>query len=105
MSLTNQIRHQARLDSLPVGVFNMIVDSLSTIEVKYLSCISKSLRKICVPHIFHNITLEFSKSGFEEIRQLAISKIRQHVVSFTCLAPELLNPSERISYVFLVSIA
>ena len=85
-------RENPCLETLPIEVLYLIIDLLLPWDIKTLSCISKRLRQVCLPSLFHRIEFcKFSHDGFEELKNLLKLDARHHVVSFTYTVPELLN--------------
>jgi hypothetical protein len=87
-------RQRARLELFPTEILHVVVEHLLTQDLKYLSRVSEQLRKICMPYLFRNVRFSFSNSGFDKLRRLLESHVRQYVVSFTYVIPELLQPGK-----------
>ncbi|KAJ5982279.1 hypothetical protein N7451_012379 [Penicillium sp. IBT 35674x] len=73
----------AWFEILPVEILSMIVGLLCNGDAKSLSLVCGKLRELALPYIFHRVRFEFSHSGFNALRQLLLSDLRQYVVSFT----------------------
>jgi hypothetical protein len=91
MSLSYQKSH---FETLTAEALHVVIDLLPHWEIKQLSCANKQLREACLPFLFRHVEFQFSKAGFEDLRSLLKSEARQHVVSLTYIAPELLNPGK-----------
>ncbi|CAG8879497.1 unnamed protein product [Penicillium salamii] len=83
-----------KLESLPTEILRVVVSHLFIQDMKHLASASKRLRDVCLPYLFHNVVFSFSDSGLDGLRLLMQSDVRQYVVSFTYLIPELLRPAE-----------
>lgn len=83
---------EARLDLLPTPILCMIVEMLFPEAIDSVSCVNKQLREICVPYLFRKVKFEFSKAGFDSLRSLSDSALRQYVSSLTYVVPLLLDP-------------
>ncbi|CAG7937912.1 unnamed protein product [Penicillium nalgiovense] len=81
-----------KLESLPTEILRVVVSHLFIQDMKHLASASKRLRDVCLPYLFHNVVFSFSDSGLDGLRLLMQSDVRQYVVSFTYLIPELLRP-------------
>ena len=81
--------------SFPTEIIRDIVDNLSFWDIIELSYVSKRLRKVCLPSIFHRVKFEFSQSGLDKLQSLLKSDTRHYVVFFTYEAPELLKTGKR----------
>ncbi|KAJ9315767.1 hypothetical protein DTO271D3_4023 [Paecilomyces variotii] len=84
--------HNTFLELLPTEILYDIRDLLQIQDIKHLSCVSKKLRQICLPLLFHEVKFRFSKPGFDELRSFIESEVRHYTVSFTYVAPQLLRP-------------
>lgn len=82
----------AWFDILPVEILSMIAGHLCNEDVKSLSFLCRKLREISLQYIFHDVRFEFSHSGFHALRELLLSDLRQYIVSFTYVIPQLLHP-------------
>ncbi|KAJ5481508.1 hypothetical protein N7475_000320 [Penicillium sp. IBT 31633x] len=80
------------LESLPTEILCVVVSHLFIQDMKHLASASKRLRDVCLPYLFHNVVFSFSDSGLDGLRLLIQSDVRQYVVSFTYVIPELLRP-------------
>jgi hypothetical protein len=94
MSLGNQNTH---FETLTAEALFVVIGLLPLWEIKQLSCTSTRLREACLPFLFRHVKFRFSKSGFDDLRSLIDSEARQHVISFTYIVPELLNPGKHSS--------
>jgi hypothetical protein len=86
---------ESHLELLPTEIIREVVNNLCTWDITELSCVSRKLRKVCLPSLFRRVKFEFSQSGFDKLQSLLKSDARHHVVSFTYDAPELLKPGKR----------
>jgi hypothetical protein len=84
-------REIPRLETLPTEILSTIIGLLPFWEVKDLSRASRRLRKVCIPSLFHHVEFQFSETGFEGLKSLLESDVRDHVVCFTYSVPELLK--------------
>jgi hypothetical protein len=91
-------RETSRLETLPMEILSIIVDLLPFWGVKDLSRASRRLRKACIPSLFNHVKFQFSETGFEGLKSLLYSNIRNHVVSFTYVVPELLKAGKYLYY-------
>jgi hypothetical protein len=80
----------SRINNLPTKILSAVVDLLPLREIKHLSCVSKLLRKVCLPPLFRRVRFRFALAGFEEITVLLKSDVRYYIVSFTYTVPKLL---------------
>lgn len=85
---------QAWLEPLPAELLYLVVKQLLIQDLKHLSCVSKRLRNVCLPYLFHEVRFSCSASGLDGLRRLMLSDVRQYVVSFTYMIPELLRPGK-----------
>ncbi|KAJ5976625.1 hypothetical protein N7481_010332 [Penicillium waksmanii] len=85
-------RQPAWLELLPSEILGVVVKCLFTNDMKHLSCVSKRLRDVSIPYLFRGVRFSFSDSGLLGLRRLMLSGVRQYVVSFTYVIPELLRP-------------
>lgn len=85
------------LDNLPLEIIYLILGSLSMEELKSFSYVNKHLREASLPSLFRELTINFSKSGFEKLKGISNSEVRVHVVSLKYIAPDLINPGKRPS--------
>ena len=88
-------RPEARLDLLPSDILCRIVNFLPPWEIEGLSCANKKLREASIPVLFPAVKFEFSKTSLNELKNLSDSNIRQHVISLTYVAPEILRPGKQ----------
>lgn len=86
---------QSHLERLPTEIIRDVVDNLTFWDITELSCVSRRLRKVCLPSLFRRVKFEFSQSGFDKLQSLLKSDARHHVVFFTYDAPELLRLGKR----------
>ena len=86
---------KSHLELLLTEIIRDIVNNLSFWDITELSYISKRLRKVSLPSIFHRVKFKFLKSGLDKLQSLLKSDIHHHVVFFTYKAPELLKTSKR----------
>jgi hypothetical protein len=93
MNLRSQNTH---FETLTAEALYVVIDLLSLSEIKQLSCTNTRLREACLPFLFRYVKFQFSEAGFDDLRSL-LSDARQHVVSFTYIVPELLNPGKHSS--------
>ncbi|KAJ9298524.1 hypothetical protein DTO271G3_3491 [Paecilomyces variotii] len=84
--------HGIFLDLLPTEILYDIRDLLQIQDLKHLSRVSKKLRQICLPLLFHEVEFQFSKSGFDQLRNFSESEVRLYTVSFIYVVPQLLRP-------------
>lgn len=91
-------RPEARLDLLHSDILNRVVKFLPPWEIEDLSCVNKRLREASLPVLFRAVRFEFSKTGLNGLKRLSDSDIRQHVVSLTYVAPEILKPGKRFFF-------
>ena len=94
MNLRSQNTH---FETLTAEALYLVIDLLSLSDIKQLSCTNTQLRRACLPFLFRHVEFPFSKAGFDDLRSLLESDARQHVVSFTYIVPELLNPGKHSS--------
>jgi hypothetical protein len=87
-----------RLETLPTEIFRIIIDLLTPWNVKDLSRVSKRLRESCLPSLFRRVEFQFSEAGFDGLKSLLKSDVRNHIVSFTYVVPELLKAGKYLSY-------
>jgi hypothetical protein len=100
-ALTMSSAHQfTLLELLPNEILYMVVQLLCMYDVGHLAFTSNRLREVCIPYLFCNVRFSFSASGFSELRRLLLSDVRQNVVSFTYVIPELLRPGKSLSVNF-----
>jgi hypothetical protein len=100
-ALTMSSAHQfTLLELLPNEILYMVVQLLCMYDVGHLAFTSNRLREVCIPYLFRNVRFSFSSSGFGELRRLLLSDVRQNVVSFTYVIPELLRPGKSLSVNF-----
>lgn len=83
-----------RLDLLHSDILSRIVRFLQPGDIEELSCVNKRLRDASIPALFRAVRFEFSKSSLNGLKRLSNSNIRQHVVSLTYVAPEILKPGK-----------
>jgi hypothetical protein len=83
-----------RLDLLHSDILSRIVRFLQLGDIEELSCVNKRLRDASIPVLFRAVRFEFSKSSLNGLKRLSDSNIRQHVVSLTYVAPEILKPGK-----------
>lgn len=81
-------------ETLTAEPLHLIIDLLSLSDIKQLSSVNTRLREACLPFLFRHIKFQFSKIGFDDLRSLSNSDARHHVISFTYIVPELLNPGK-----------
>lgn len=74
------------LDNLPLEIIYLILGSLSMEELKSFSYVNKHLREASLPSLFRELTINFSKSGFEKLKGISNSEVRVHVVSLKYIA-------------------
>lgn len=91
MSLRSQ---NTPFETLTAEALYVVIGLLSLSEIKQLSCTNTRLREACLPFIFRHVKFPFSKAGFDDLKSLLESGARHHVVSFTYIVPELLNPGK-----------
>jgi hypothetical protein len=91
MSLRSQNTH---FETLTAEALYAVIDLLSLSEIKQLSYTNTRLREACLPFILRHIKFPFSKAGFDDLRSLLESRARYHVVSFSYIVPELLDPGK-----------
>lgn len=92
-SATSQL---ARLEILPAEILRDIVKRLAGVDVLEISRVSRRLRDICAPYLFHDLRIQFSVEGLDRLQQLIGCDVRQHVVSLTYVIPELFPPGKAI---------
>lgn len=61
-------------------------------SLQELSCVNKRFRALCAPRLFQKLKISFSKAGFECLKQMSKSPMRQHVRTICYEAPELIDP-------------
>lgn len=80
------------MELLPTEVLFGIVRYLSNWEVKQLSLSSRRMRDVCLPFLFHNLTIEFSNKGFDLLESILKSNLHRYIVSLEYVGPMLLKP-------------
>lgn len=80
------------MELLPTEILFDIVKYLRIRETKTLSLISKRMRDVCLPIIFHKVSIEFSTEGFDFLESLLKSSLYRYIVSFQYIVPKLLKP-------------
>lgn len=80
-----------RLDLLHSGLLSRIVGFLQLSDIEALSCVNKRVRESCLPVLFRAVRFEFSKTALNGLIRLSDSNVRQHIVSLTYVAPEILK--------------
>ncbi|PMD18670.1 hypothetical protein NA56DRAFT_526002, partial [Hyaloscypha hepaticicola] len=79
------------LETLLIEIFRIIINLLTPWNIKDLSYISKRLREVYLLFLFYYIEFQFSETGFNRLKSLLKSNIRNHIISFTYIIPELLK--------------
>jgi hypothetical protein len=80
-----------RLDPPHSDILARFMAFLEPEDIEALSCTNKRLREVSIPLLFQAVRFEFSKSSLNGLQRLSNSDIRQHVLSLTYVAPEILK--------------
>ncbi|KAJ5249526.1 hypothetical protein N7524_011842 [Penicillium chrysogenum] len=92
------------MELLSTEILFGIVNCLDNQQIKQLSLVSRRMRDVCLPVLFHKISIEFSNDGFDLLESILKSSLRRHIISFEYVAPMLLNPEIREYDVFKTEI-
>lgn len=84
------------LDLLHSSILYRVAIYLGPWDIEELSCVNKRLRAASLSVLFRAVKFEFSKTGLNGLERISDSDIRQHVVSLTYVAPEILKPGKII---------
>ncbi|KAJ5253224.1 hypothetical protein N7489_003634 [Penicillium chrysogenum] len=77
------------MELLPTEILFGIVKCLDNQQTKQLSVVSSRMRDICLPVLFHKISIEFSNEGLDLLESILKSNLNRYIVSFET---ELLTP-------------
>ncbi|KAL2846619.1 hypothetical protein BJY01DRAFT_263266 [Aspergillus pseudoustus] len=80
------------LQVLPTEVLHLILANLPSWEIKDFSLVSRRLRDVCLPFLFHRVRFKFSEAGLDGLQQLKHSPVHLHVRSLVYTVPELIRP-------------
>jgi hypothetical protein len=82
------------MELLPTEILFGIVKCLDNQQIKQLSVVSSRMRDICLPVLFHKISIEFSNEGLDLLESILKSSLNRYIVSFEYVVPMLLNPGK-----------
>lgn len=82
------------MELLSTEILFGIVNCLDNQQIKQLLLVSRRMRDVCLPVLFHKISIEFSNDGFDLLESILKSSLRRHIISFEYVAPMLLNPGK-----------
>ncbi|PWY96034.1 hypothetical protein BO94DRAFT_601201 [Aspergillus sclerotioniger CBS 115572] len=81
------------LEHLPTEILETIaMHVMQTSSLKSLSCVNRTLRFICLPHMFEKLTVRFSLDGVERLQQASMSYIAYYVKTICYEASEIIDP-------------
>lgn len=85
------------IELLPTEIKIYVTNYLRNKHVKNLSLVCRKLREVSLPRIFRNVRFQFSRSGFNALREFLLSDLCRYVVSLTYKVPELLHPGTHLA--------
>jgi hypothetical protein len=85
-------------DQLPFDLLDMIANLLMDDygALKMLSCATRNLRAVCIPHVFRTLRITFSASGFTRLEEVSNSVFAQYVTAVRYKVPELIDASKSL---------